>query len=242
MPFWAFLVAMQMTRAKRACGDEERCNKSGSINAAIFAEILWEVLCRKGADYNAPIHESRPIVLLLDTGGGLLLHLSASFLKDCVKYNLCPYFLPAYTTKALMPLDQWRKTQRLSDYGLRKGVAAGRSTQEPLHVAIDGNRTYALRVLRTETCILASWRLHRSENREKHRTLTSCSSYDALRTLGYLWKWNISLIPYPIRSMYGKKCLIKHKRATNRRYIYSYHSIYPMYTGCILHLPSLKLT
>ena len=49
----------------------------------------------------------------------------------------------AYTTKALMPLDQWRKTQRLPDYGLQKGVAAGRSTQEPLHVAIDGNRTYA---------------------------------------------------------------------------------------------------
>ena len=166
MPFWAFLVAMQMTRAKRACGDEERCNKSGSINATIFAEILWEVLCRKGADYNAPIHESRPIVLLLDTGGGLWLHLSASFLKVCVKYNLCLYFLPAYTTKALMPLDQWRKTQvgcQIMDFErgwLQKGQPRNPSMWQSMAIV---HMRYG-RVLRTETCtcILASWRLHRS--------------------------------------------------------------------------------
>ena len=52
------------------------------------------------------IGSGKPLVLCLDSGGGSWLHLSPSFLKICLKFGIKPFYYPAWTTKAICPLDQ----------------------------------------------------------------------------------------------------------------------------------------
>ena len=48
----------------------------------------------------------RFIAVLMDTGGNAAPHLSVDITLLCDKYGLVPWYLPAYTTKVMMPLDQ----------------------------------------------------------------------------------------------------------------------------------------
>ena len=52
------------------------------------------------------IPKEQPVVVILDSGGGSFLHLSPKLLKVALDFNLRPFYLPAWTTKALMPLDK----------------------------------------------------------------------------------------------------------------------------------------
>lgn len=65
-----------------------RCNKSGSTNATIFAEFCEKCFAQRA---RATIPESKPIVLVLDSGGGSWLPLSPSFVKVCVRYSIRPF-------------------------------------------------------------------------------------------------------------------------------------------------------
>ena len=77
-------------------------NPGGCTTAAIFADMVQACLAKPARQF---IPESSSIILLLDSGGGSFLHLSPSFLLVCLRWNIKPYYLLAYTTKALMPLD-----------------------------------------------------------------------------------------------------------------------------------------
>ena len=46
-----------------------------------------------------------PIIILMDSGGGSYMHISVATALLCDRYNAHPFVLPAYCTKALMPLD-----------------------------------------------------------------------------------------------------------------------------------------
>ena len=78
------------------------CNPGGSNTADLFCHIL-EAFARKARE-TIPQHEA--IVLILDSGGGSWLHLSVRMVSISIKYNIRPYFLRPYLTKAICSLDQ----------------------------------------------------------------------------------------------------------------------------------------
>lgn len=77
-------------------------NAGGSNTTSIFNYFVAE--CFEVIREVVPQH--KPVVLILDSGGGSWMHLSLNFVGLCLKYNIRPYFLRAYLTRALCALDQ----------------------------------------------------------------------------------------------------------------------------------------
>ena len=78
-------------------------NKGGSVTSAIFADMVVNCMAKPAREF---IPTGKPLILCLDSGGGSWLHLSAAFLKACLTFGIKPFYYPAWTTKALCPLDQ----------------------------------------------------------------------------------------------------------------------------------------
>ena len=73
---------------------------TGSMTTALWPSVLHRCL---------PAPEggrARPLVLVMDSGGGGLLHLSPSMLVVCHRQGIRPFALPPHTTRALCALDQ----------------------------------------------------------------------------------------------------------------------------------------
>ena len=83
-------------------GLEVRANRGDGTTSAILAEFTNTCLAKPAREHIAP---DKAIVLLLDSGGGSWVHLSGAFLRTCLQANVKPFYLPAWTTKALMPCD-----------------------------------------------------------------------------------------------------------------------------------------
>ena len=77
-------------------------NPSGSTTAAIFSEFVLQCMLLPAREH---IASGQALVLVLDSGGGQWLHLSPRLLQLCLKHNCRLFYLPAYTTRALCPLD-----------------------------------------------------------------------------------------------------------------------------------------
>lgn len=80
-------------------------NPSGSVTVSSFAYFLSECY-GKHARQVLGIPMDKALVLILDTGGGCLLHLNAAVVASALRWNIRLFFLPAYGTRAMMPLDQ----------------------------------------------------------------------------------------------------------------------------------------
>lgn len=74
----------------------------GSVTTESLAEffLIW---CRHVRE-TVPLSEE--VIVLLDSGGGGLIHISAEIGLLADKYRIRPYWLLPYLTKAVMPLDQ----------------------------------------------------------------------------------------------------------------------------------------
>ena len=70
-------------------------NPSGSTTHESFCWMLQEY--GKRAREVQKIPASDPVVLIADTGGGALLHLSANIAKVCLSWNIRMFYLPGYT-------------------------------------------------------------------------------------------------------------------------------------------------
>ena len=70
-------------------------NPSGSATHESFCWMLQEY--GKRAREVQKIPASDPVVLIADTGGGALLHLSANIAKVCLSWNIRMFYLPGYT-------------------------------------------------------------------------------------------------------------------------------------------------
>ena len=77
---------------------------SGGMTAALWTQyvLLFHDWLRTTHDMKA----TEPVVLIIDSGGGSLIHLSTDFTMLCWARNLRPFVLPPYVTSALMPNDQ----------------------------------------------------------------------------------------------------------------------------------------
>lgn len=77
-------------------------NPGGSTTAHIFTELFRQCLVVPARQH---IPADQPIVCVLDSGGGAWLHLCPRLLQICVRNGVRPFYLPGYTTRALMALD-----------------------------------------------------------------------------------------------------------------------------------------
>lgn len=92
-------------------------NEKGSCTADLFSQfvLLWAKHCREVLK----VPESQQLVLVCDSGGGSLVHLSTQCTLVCHKLGVRLYLLGPYLTKAVMCLDQTpnceaeRKWQRI---------------------------------------------------------------------------------------------------------------------------------
>ena len=131
-----------------------RCNKSGSTTAEMFAEFLEKAFAQK-ARKHIPMH--LPIIVCLDCGGGSWLHLCPKMVAVSLKYNLRPWFLPAWTTKALMALDQAVHSNMAAQWASFKKEWGQKGHALTLHVALQAIVQISQDCL-TPKLALASWR------------------------------------------------------------------------------------
>ena len=66
------------------------------------------------------------------------MHLSSGFLKICLAHGIRPFYLPPYTTKALMPLDQVAHAPMSREWAMLKQLLAQRKQGLTLYVALKG--------------------------------------------------------------------------------------------------------
>ncbi len=107
-----------------------RCTPRGSITAGFFAEAagLW------ARDRRKVVPQEHPLVLVLDSGGGARLHVSAEFAMVCMTWNVRPFYLYANTTRAFMLLDQEPQCCHSSHcWGDPPNTEHGRSPQNHPH-------------------------------------------------------------------------------------------------------------
>ena len=108
-------------------------NPSGSVTASSFAFFVSECYGKHAREVlRIPMDQS--LVLILDTGGGCLLHLNAHVLRAAMKWNIRLFYLPAYGTRALMPLDQNSHQAMASDWQAFKRSWSNK--QEPLTLCV----------------------------------------------------------------------------------------------------------
>jgi hypothetical protein len=125
----------------------------GSCTTQIFAKFLKEAWL----DHLSPEQLQSPKVLILDSGGGALLHLSPRIYKLFKEFQVWPYYLASYCTKALMPLDQvvHSECQRLwTKFRLKWGKKARRLNLLRALYAIHKVSKDAY----TATHVISSWR------------------------------------------------------------------------------------
>ena len=93
-----------LAQVARAQVDElhSMVRESGSTTSKIFSNFVLESLAKPCREF---IPCGKPVVLFLDSGGGSFLHLSPAMLSVCISHGIRPFFLAAWTTKALMALD-----------------------------------------------------------------------------------------------------------------------------------------
>ena len=77
-------------------------HESGSQTAESFPDMLEQCCLRPMRQK----HGDKPFLLLMDSGGGTAPHISVAVALLLHRYNAHAYVLPAYSTKALCPLDQ----------------------------------------------------------------------------------------------------------------------------------------
>ena len=79
--------------------------------------------------------QNKPIVCILDSGGGSWMQFSSAFLRVCLAHNIRPFFLPAWTTKWLMPLDQVAHATMSKKWARLKQLLAQRQQSLTLYMA-----------------------------------------------------------------------------------------------------------
>lgn len=88
-------------------------NEGGSNTSESFAYFVQECFGKVAREQHH-IPEDNALCLVLDSGGGSLLHLSVGLVQVCLKLNIRLFYLPSYTTRCLMALDQ-NAHQSMSD-------------------------------------------------------------------------------------------------------------------------------
>ena len=83
---------------------EIRATPKGAMTGELFCQfcIRWERWVRESLDIPRPTE----LLLLLDSGGGSLIHLTPEFTIFCDAASVRPFFFPPYATAACCPLDQ----------------------------------------------------------------------------------------------------------------------------------------
>ena len=100
-----------------------RATPKGSVTSELFVQamIRWAEWTR--AEHKLPMYQ--PLILVADSGGGALLHLSTDFTLACVSRNVRPFYLGPHSTKGHMGLDQepnavaertWQDIRRVSPH------------------------------------------------------------------------------------------------------------------------------
>eukprot|EP00438_Fugacium_kawagutii_P030623 Skav219539 [mRNA] locus=scaffold556:10452:14270:- [translate_table: standard] len=79
-------------------------SEKGAVTTEIFSQFFAHFCKYIRSDLAIPLTET--VVLVLDSGGGSLSHLSTDVGLLSEKYNVAPYYLPPHHTCAAMPLDQ----------------------------------------------------------------------------------------------------------------------------------------
>ena len=110
-----------------------RANKGGSVTSEIFNEFFMEAFAKVARER---LGNDKPLVCILDSGGGSWLHLSPSLVRVAVAYGVRPFFLPAYTTRACMPLDQTAHACMAELWASLKQQLAQRSQSLSIYVAL----------------------------------------------------------------------------------------------------------
>ena len=77
-------------------------SESGNVSGEAFVQMLRETWLKR----LTPADQKAKKVLLLDTGGGAMPHVSLSMWRLCQEYEIYPFYLASNTTHAMMPLDQ----------------------------------------------------------------------------------------------------------------------------------------
>ena len=90
-------------------------NVGGSTNSEIFAEFLLQCVAKPAREL---IPMPKPIVVVMDSGGGSFLHSSPRVLQICLQHGLRPFYLPAWTTvsdaaRSKYPLDHGQTLARV---------------------------------------------------------------------------------------------------------------------------------
>ena len=83
-------------------GAHIRCSEKGAVTTELFSEF-YAHFCQ-WIRKTVPVNEE--VVVILDSGGGSLSHLSTEVGVLSAKYRVRPFYLPPYHTAAVMALDQ----------------------------------------------------------------------------------------------------------------------------------------
>ena len=127
-------------------------HETGSTTAQTFCFFVLEFL--KKARERIPLEKA--VVLILDTGGGCLLHVSMPLVKIALQYNCKLLYLPGYTTKALMALDQVVHSEMSRLWSVFKQSWASHRAPLTLFVALRALHVFSQKALAPDK-VRASW-------------------------------------------------------------------------------------
>ena len=122
--------------------------KSGSTTSDTFVHFGF---CKPMRER---VEKEKPLVLVLDSGGGTFLHMSPRFIQAA---HVHPFFLPAYTTRCLCALDQTAHSEMSKLWSQFQQLWPQKGLQGTLFVALKAAEGLCRQAL-TPAIASASWR------------------------------------------------------------------------------------
>ncbi len=130
------------------------CHENGSQTAeswvSMFQRCFLEPLRARFPD------ESKPLLLICDSGGGSWMHVSISIAVLCKRFNAFVFVLPAHCTCALCPLDQSPHSVMSTRWSEFKQAWSRREKDMNIFVALAGIRRCVSEGLSEKNC-KAGW-------------------------------------------------------------------------------------
>ena len=130
-------------------------NPGGSNSSTSFAYFLNCIGQHAREQKGIPL--AQEMVIVLDTGGGALLHVNTDIMRVAMAWRLRLFFLPSYTTRALMALDQHVHQVMSSSWKAFKQQWSSKSQPLSLFIALRAVHDFSKRALSTEIAS-SSWK------------------------------------------------------------------------------------